>query len=77
MIDRCHSFWSCDSTLKPIGEFPSDAQIAEGLQIREDQNTTDLEQYQRLVEQICDRMQSGKLLWRHYNMAVSNPGYPI
>ena len=70
VIDRCRSFWSCDSVLTPIGEFPSNAKIAEGLQLRQEQNKTDLQSYHALVEKICDRLQSGQMLWRHYNMGV-------
>ena len=26
--------------------------------------------YKRLLDKLCDRIESGKLHWRHYNMAI-------
>ena len=71
-MERCRSLWTCDSKLTPVTEFPSDEQIKEGLECREALNKEALESYHSLVGKICDRLQSGKLLWRHYNMGVSS-----
>eukprot|EP00095_Tigriopus_kingsejongensis_P000186 maker-scaffold41_size498431-snap-gene-0.12 protein:Tk00186 transcript:maker-scaffold41_size498431-snap-gene-0.12-mRNA-1 annotation:"proteasome activator complex subunit 4" len=71
LVEKCRHFWNNASPLKPEGVFPQAAQLEMGVTKLAEWNQSNKVCYHELVKDLCDRLESGKLHWRHYNMAVS------
>ena len=56
--------------LDPALPPPSDSEVAEGADRLAAKNKERMGAYKRLLDKLCDRVESGKLHWRHYNMAI-------
>ena len=56
--------------LDPALPPPSDSEVAEGADKLAAKNRGRMGAYKRLLDKLCDRVESGKLHWRHYNMAI-------
>eukprot|EP00094_Tigriopus_californicus_P000230 TCALIF_00223-PA protein Name:"Similar to psme4 Proteasome activator complex subunit 4 (Xenopus laevis)" AED:0.06 eAED:0.06 QI:66/0.84/0.71/1/0.84/0.85/14/306/1826 len=70
-VDRARALWDNGSEPKPVGEFPSANEIALGQTNLTKWNETNIQSYHKLVNDLCERLESGQLHWRHYHMAVS------
>ena len=68
---RARALWSSGSSaLDPALPPPSDSEVAEGADKLAGKNKERMGAYKRLLDKLCDRIESGKLHWRHYNMAI-------
>lgn len=70
-VERARELWNNESVPKPLGEFPSEAEIASGQANLAKWNEANIASYHKLVNDLCERLESGQLHWRHYHMAVS------
>ena len=73
VVARARALWatgSGNSTLEPALPPPSDSEVTEGADKLAAKNSERMAAYKRLLDKLCDRIESGKLHWRHYNMAI-------
>ena len=53
------------------GVKPPEAEVEAAVSARDKESVVNLEQYQGLVDTLCDLVESSDLHWRHYNTALS------
>ena len=57
--------------MPPSGIAPTQSELGNGLKDLEKSNTTNLNAFHGIVDNICILLESGKLHWRHYNAGVA------
>ena len=71
VVSRARALWAAGpEVLQPALPLPSDSDVAEGANRLTSQNRDRMNVYERLLDKLCDRVESGKLHWRHYNITI-------
>ena len=64
------NLWENNSVLAPSGDIPSQDKIDEGIQELVSLSKHNLEAYNRIVDKLCDLLESGELHWKRYKAGV-------
>ena len=68
--ERSRALWDSKGGLAPISKLQPDSEIDERSRLLADINKQRLEMYYKLLSELCDKVESGNLHWRHYKLAI-------